>query len=141
MQIFSNGFFQIEYDIFTDTVSVSLPDMRTAELSEAKLCFEILVDHVRNYHVENLLLDSSKAVVEVGNAAYNKLIYQVSMSLKETRLKKVARLVSGNAKLEEMATQVQGEVLGIGSASYQIRNFTSKGPALEWLTGKPPLPA
>lgn len=137
MKIFSNGFFQLEYNASTDIIFVALPDMRTAELSEAKLCFKILVEHVRNYHVGNLLLDSSKAVIEVGDTEYNRLIYRVSMNLKETRLKKVARVVSRNVKLEGMAVQVQGEVLKREPATYQIKNFTSKELALEWLTDRP----
>ncbi len=141
MILFSNGFFQLEYDASTDIIFVALPDLSTADLSEAKRCFEILVEHVRNYHVQNLLLDSSKAVVEVGDTEYNRLIFQVSMDLKKTRLKKVARLASRNTKLERMAVEVQGEVLKSGPAAYQIKNFTSRELALEWLTAKPALAA
>lgn len=137
MKLFCNGFFELDYHASTDIIFMALPDMRTAELSEAKLCFEVLVEHVRNYHVENLLLDSGKAAVEVGDMEYNRLIYQVSMSLKKTRLKKVARVASRNARLEEMAVRVQGEVLESEPATYQIKNFTSRELAWEWLTDKP----
>ncbi|WP_439880714.1 hypothetical protein ACSX1A_16345 [Pontibacter sp. MBLB2868] len=111
-----------------------LPEMRTSGLSEAERCFEILVEFVKNYHVQNLLLDSSQAEVEVGEASYNALIYNVSMQLKETRLKKVARVVSSNVKLEEMAILVQGQVLENNPATYQIQNFSNRDMALKWLT-------
>ncbi len=75
MKLFSNGFFQIEYSASSDVISVALSNMNTAGLSEVKVCFELLVAHVRNYQVENLLLDSSQAVVEVADTAYNQLIY------------------------------------------------------------------
>ncbi len=66
---------------------------------------------MRNRHVGNLLFDSSRAVVVVGDTEYNRLICEVSMKLKETLLKKVFCVVSRNIKLEEMAVQMQGEVL------------------------------
>lgn len=136
MILFTNGFFQLEYDASIDVLCVVLPDMRVNALSEAERCFEIMVEHVQNYHVQNLLLDSSKAVVEVGNSEYNQLIYRVSMNLKQTRLKKVARIVSESTQLEMMAILVQGEVLESLPATYQIQNFTNQELALEWLTDK-----
>jgi len=81
MVIFENGYFRLDYTLSTDILGVDLPDMRTAGLSEAERCFEIMVEHVRNYNIHRLLLDSSKAIVEVGDAEYNQLIYQVSMDL------------------------------------------------------------
>lgn len=137
MILFDNGFFNLDYDPSTDTLFVILPDMRTTGVSEARQCFEILVEHVNNYHVHNLLLDSRKAVVEVSDTEYHDLIYEVSINLKKTRLKKVARLVSNILKLEKMATEVQAEVSTSSPPTYLIQNFTSKESALEWLTGKP----
>lgn len=140
MILFSNSYFKLDYEASGDILFVTLPDMSTAGLSEAEQCFEIMVEHVKNYHVHNLLLDSSKAVVEVDDAAYHRLIYQVSMLLKKTRLQKVARIVSNMTRLEKMAVQVQGEVLKSQPETYQIQNFTSKELALEWLTDKPSRP-
>lgn len=137
MKIFSNGYFELEYDPSSDIIFMALPDMQAQELSEARMCFEILEEHIRNYHVGNLLLDSSKAAIGVGEAEYNRLIYHVSMNLKKTRLKKVARVVSVNANSEDWAVRVQGEVLKREPSSYQIRNFRSRELALEWLTAKP----
>ncbi|QNF32251.1 hypothetical protein HUW51_05710 [Adhaeribacter swui] len=137
MILFNNGYFTLDYDPTTDTLFVDLPEMRTQELSEAKHCFDIMVEHVNNYHVHYLLLDSRKAVVQVDNAAYHQLIYQVSQKLKYTHLKKVARLASSDSTLEGMANKVQQHVLKSEPASYLIQNFTSREQALEWLTGKP----
>ncbi|WP_018476260.1 hypothetical protein [Pontibacter roseus] len=136
MILFSNGFFQLEYDAPTDILSVALPDMSLAGLSEARRCFDIMLEHVKNYHVRNLLLDSSGASVQVSETEYNKLIYQVSMALKQTRLKKVARIVSSGPQLEEMAVRVQGQVLESPPSAYQIKNFTSREAALQWLSRK-----
>ncbi|QMU26510.1 hypothetical protein [Adhaeribacter radiodurans] len=135
MILFDNGFFHLDYDPATDTVFVKLPDMRTQGLSEAEECFRIMVEHVNNYHVQNLLLDSRQALVEVGDTEYNHLIYRVSLQLKKTNLKKVARLASSLPKLESMAHWVQAQVLTSPPASYLIKNFTSQEAALEWLTG------
>jgi len=132
MVIFENGYFRLDYTLSTDILGVDLPDMRTTGLSEAERCFEIMVEHVRNYNIHRLLLDSSKAVVEVGDAEYNRLIYQVSMDLMKTNLKRVARIVSSTTELEKMAVKVQQAVLQSPS-TYQIQNFTSKQPASQWL--------
>lgn len=134
MKLFSNGYFQLDYTAANDIISLALPDMQSAGLSQAEQCFNIMLEHVKNYHVKNLLLDSSKAIVEVDDEAYHKLIYQVSMKLKETRLMKVARIASATEGLEKMAKKVQESVINTQPATYKIRNFTNKEEAMEWLT-------
>lgn len=135
MILFDNGFFHLDYDPATDTLFVTLPDMRQQELSKAEHCFAIMVEHVNHYHVRNLLLDSRQTVMEVGETECNQLIYWVSLQLKQTNLKKVARLVSSTPELEARARKVQEQVVATPPARYLIKNFTSKEAALEWLTG------
>ncbi|PSR51967.1 hypothetical protein AHMF7605_29095 [Adhaeribacter arboris] len=137
MILFDNGHFLLDYDSSTDTLFVTLPDMQTPALSQAELCFEIMVDHVRNYNIHHLLLDSSQAVVEVAEPEYHDLIYRVSLQLQKTNLRKVARLVSATTPLEAMARRVQQDVLSSEAPTYLIQNFTDREQALTWLTGKP----
>ncbi|TPE43268.1 hypothetical protein [Pontibacter mangrovi] len=136
MQLFRNSYFKLDYDPTTDVLFVDLPDMRTAGLSEAKLCFSIMLDYVMNYHIRNILLDSSKAVVEVEDTLYHALIYEVSMQLKSTSLQRVARVVSNLPELEVNAVLVQGEVLESQGPVYKIQNFSTKEQAFAWLSVK-----
>ncbi len=136
MQLVQNSYFKLDYDPAADVLFVSLPDMRTAGLSEARICFDMMIDYVKNYHIRNILLDSSKAVVEVDDTLYHDLIYDVSIRLKSTPLQRVARVVSNLPKLEENAVLVQGEVLESPAPVYMIKNFSSKEQAYLWLSGK-----
>ncbi|WP_276496629.1 hypothetical protein [Pontibacter litorisediminis] len=136
MEIFRTSYFRLTYDASSDVLFVRLPDMRTAGLSEAKYCFDIMVNSVKNYHIRNILLDSSQAVVEVENELYHELIYEVSMQLKDTCLQRVARVVSDSSALEERAVMVQGEVLESEAPVYQIQNFSNSENAFTWLSGK-----
>ena len=134
MKLFSNGYFELNYSASADVLSLSLPDMVTSGLSEAENCFNIMLDHVKNYHVSNLLLDSSNANVDVEDEAYHNLIFNVSMKLKETRLQKVARVSCTIEDLEKNAVKVQERVLKTPPKSYLIKNFCDKDAAMKWLT-------
>ncbi len=136
MKLFSNGFFQLDYSAATDILSMKLPDMQTAGLSEAEHCFDTMLEHVKNYHVKNLMLDSTNANVNVGDEEYHDLIFRVSMKLKETRLQKVARLNSAKEDLEKNAVKVQQQVLSTMPDTYKIRNFNNPEDAVNWLTDK-----
>ncbi|RDC58842.1 hypothetical protein [Adhaeribacter pallidiroseus] len=126
MILFDDGSFLLDYDSASDTIFVTLPDMRMHKLSEAEECFRIMVNYVNDYQVQNILLDSSRAMVEVEDTQYNHLIYRVSLQLKQTHLKKVARLVSSIPKLEAMAHWIQAQVLTTPPSSYLIKTLPAK---------------
>ena len=95
-----------------------------------------MIEHVKNYNITNLLLDSSQAIVGVEDKEYHALIFKVSMKIKETGLKKVARVKSNLPGLEKNAVQVQTQVLTTGPDTYQIKNFNNKTEAFGWLSEK-----
>lgn len=132
MIIYQNSIITLDYNPATDILSVALPDIQAHSVSEVERCLGIIVEHVISYDVKKILLDSSKAVVEVGDEAYRSLILQFSMELLKTRLQKIARIGTPVASQEHRANRVAEEIHQLKpTVAYQ--NFTGKGAALDWL--------
>ena len=134
MIIYQNSIITLDYNPSTDILSVALPDIQAHSISEVERCFDIIVEHVISYDVKKILLDSSKAVVDVEDEAYRSLILQFSRELMKTRLQKIARIATLVASQERRATLVTEEVYQLNPdpiAAYQ--NFTDQAEALEWL--------
>ncbi len=132
MIIYSNSIITLEYEPATDVLSVALPDIQDFSISEVERCLNIIVEHVISYDVKKILLDSSKAVVEVQDEAYRNLMLQFGKQLMTTRLQKIARIGSAVAAQEDRASQV-AEAMQQFSPTGSYQTFTSKEVALKWL--------
>ncbi|GHA81448.1 hypothetical protein [Pontibacter akesuensis] len=132
MIIYHNSIITLDYNPATDILSVALPDMQAHSISEVEHCLDIIAEHIVSYDVKKLLLDSSKAVVEVGDEAYRSLILQFSRQLMKTRLQKVARIATPVASQEHRANLVAEEVHQLNPA-VAYENFTGRAAALDWL--------
>jgi hypothetical protein len=106
MVIYHNSIITLEYEPATDILSVVLPDIKDFTLSEVERCLGIIVEHVISYDVKKIMLDSSKAVIEVDNEAYHKLMLQFGKELMKTRLQKIARIATSLTAQENRASHV-----------------------------------
>jgi hypothetical protein len=132
MLIYHNSIITLDYNPATDILSVALPDIQAHSISEVERCLDIIVEHVISYDVKKILIDSSKAVVEVEDEAYRNLMLQFSQALMKTRLQMVARIGTPVAAQERRANLVAEEVHQSNPlVAYQ--NFTGKAAALDWL--------
>lgn len=132
MLIYS-GIITLDYDLTTDVLVTSMPDVRQFALSEVSFCLELIVDNIRNYDIKNLLLDSSKSVIEVEEEAYKAIITKFMMDLMSTRLKKIARVGTTDTKREENSAKLSSELRKELNLPIQFKTFTSKADAMEWL--------
>ena len=60
--IIQNSLITLDYDIGTDTLNVSLPDIRRFTVSEVEQSLAMVVEAVVSYDIKKLLLDSSNVV-------------------------------------------------------------------------------
>ncbi|GHA80015.1 hypothetical protein [Pontibacter akesuensis] len=132
MIVYHNSIITLDYDPATDILEVALPDMQAHSISEVERCLHIIVEHVISYDVKKLLLDSSKAVVEVEDETYRSLILQFSRELINTRLQKVARIATPVASQEHRANLMAQEVHQLKPA-VAYENFAGRAAALDWL--------
>lgn len=136
MILFNNGLILLDYNPAGDILSVELPDIQELTLPEVQRSFQIIVENITNYDIKNLLIDSSKALVEVEDSDYKAVILQFGKDLMRTRLQKIARLGSARPAQEERAMNVSAEVRQELNLPVKFGNFTSKPDALNWLLGK-----
>lgn len=137
MIIANNGLITLDYDPATDILSVDLPDVRSFSLGEVERSLQILVDAIINYDIKKLFLDSSKAVVEVDDEAYRRLILKFSMDLMKTRLLKLARIGSAIDHQEQRANMVAGEIRQQQQLAIDFQNFRTRTEAVDWLLQTP----
>ncbi|MFD2247300.1 hypothetical protein [Pontibacter ruber] len=133
MIIFSNGLITLDYEPATDILSVALPDIRNFGTTEVERSLEIIVESITNYDVKKLLLNSSKAIIEVEDVVYRNIIMKFSSDLMKTRLKYLARVGSNMEEQEKRANKVAEEVRYVTNTSITFRNFTDNSEAMEWL--------
>ncbi len=132
MLIYS-GIITLDYNPTTDVLVTSMPDVRQFGMSEVSFCLGLIVDNIRNYDIKNLLLDSSKSVIEVEDEAYKAITAKFTKDLMSTRLKKIARVGTLDIKREEKSAKLSMELKQEFSLPIIFENFTSKAAAMEWL--------
>ncbi|WP_162055316.1 hypothetical protein [Pontibacter pamirensis] len=97
------------------------------------------MESVRNYDIKHLLLDSSQSVVEVEDQAYKAVTAKFGMDLMKTRLRKIARVATADAKREEKSARISAELRQELNLPMAFQSFPSQDEAMDWLLS--PVPA
>ncbi len=134
-----NGIITLDYNPATDVLVTSMPDVRLFGLSEVGFCLDLIVESVRNYDIKHLLLDSSQSVVEVEDQAYKAVTAKFGMDLMKTRLRKIARVATADAKREEKSARISAELRQELNLPMAFQSFPSQDEAMDWLLS--PVPA
>ncbi|NDK55666.1 hypothetical protein [Pontibacter fetidus] len=134
MILHEDGFLKLEYDANTDVLSVPCPDIQEFELLHIHKALSIVVDVLTSYDIKRFLFDSSKSRIDVNGAAFNQLLHQLTLGLVNSRLQKLARVVSADAEREQSIAQFL--IQAKGQLPYEVQNFSNKAVALHWLTSK-----
>jgi len=132
MLIYS-GIITLDYNPVIDVLATSMPDIKELSMPEVSFCLGLIVENIRNYHIEKLLLDSSKSVVEIEYAAYKAVTFKFAMDLRGTRLKKLARVGTTDTQREEKSAKLSEELRQELNLPMELRNFASKAEAMDWL--------
>jgi hypothetical protein len=137
MILYKNGLMVLDYNPGTDILSVALPDVQHFGLTELERSLDIVSEHIKNYDIKRLLLDSSKAVVEVvDDQSYKQVVTVFIANLMKTRLEKVARIGSTISSQEERSATVTTQVRQELNSSIEVQSFMSKVAATNWLTAR-----
>ena len=108
---------------------VDMPTVNSLVLPEVRQALRIIVEHVRNYDVKNLLVDARKTEVEVTEESYASMLAEFSRDLMETRLQKLARIVTASTVRENVVRSVYDQQ----KLSIEFKSFTELAPAVEWV--------
>lgn len=136
MILFENSIVRLDYDPATDIVEVAYPDLHGYLLPEIKYTITTMVDHIKNYDVKRLLLDSTKTLISVSEEESREIATFLAAGIMRTRVGKVARVQSTSEEVEQKA---QGNIRHLKQAQqlpFEFRNFTSKAEAMAWLKGQ-----
>ncbi|WP_377062545.1 hypothetical protein [Rufibacter immobilis] len=137
MILFQNSVIQLDYDPATDILEVVYPDLHGYLIPEVKHSIDILFEKVRSYDVKNLLLDSSNTISSVNEEQSRDISSYLATGLAQTRLKKVARVQSLVVDVEKTAQSNIQHIESTLALPFQLRNFSEKSAAWDWLTSIP----
>ncbi|MFC6997566.1 STAS/SEC14 domain-containing protein [Rufibacter roseus] len=129
MIIYQSGILTLDYDPATDILFVEWPDMQHVLLPEIRQALKVLVDHIRNYDIKRLLIDSTKANIDLEGEEYKEVLKEFGLNIMTTRLQKLARVLTKDKKREQQVEQVKQEI----NLTVELRTFTQRTEALAWL--------
>lgn len=132
MNIFDNGFINLEYDPVIDVIYVIMPTVDRTDLPKVEQSLAIIVEHVKNFYIRNMLLDVRDAKVFINEKAYASMISNFSRALLDSHLQKMARVVDESSLRESIVHDIFIDK----TLSLVARSFTEVVPALEWLKEK-----
>ncbi|WP_181305659.1 hypothetical protein [Rufibacter sp. XAAS-G3-1] len=129
MIIYQSGLITLDYDPATDILYIKWPDVQDFLVLEIRQALRILVDHIKSYDIKKLLIDSSQASLEIPGAEYKDVLKEFGQNLMQTRLEKMARLLTPNPTREDKVEEARQEL----RFPIPLRTFTDKQEAVAWL--------
>lgn len=133
MIIHQNSLISLDYSPAFDILEVEYPDLQGYMLSHIKDSLDLMVDTIRTYDVKRLLLDASKTVIELNDEENKNLTIYLASQLVKTRLQKLARIQPIDLNVEIRAQENIQNIASSGLLPYQLKTFTVKEEALNWL--------
>lgn len=129
MIIYQNSFIKLDYDPSTDILSVDMPTVNLLNYTEVQRNLETIVEHIINYNVKKLLIDARKTEVEVDEESYLIMVSAFRQKLLETRVQKVARIVTSSTVRERVVQKAYTKQ----DTPSGFESFTEVAPAIAWL--------
>jgi len=134
MIIYNNGLITLDYDPAIDVLTVELPNAAQFGIPELSRSLETVAENIQNYDIKKLLLDSSNVVVEqIRDDAYKSVVEKFVLTLTKTRLQKLARVNSARVTQDQRVAQVTSEATQKYNAPINIKMFSSRAAAQDWL--------
>lgn len=136
MILFKNRLIILDYSPSMDVLSVEWPSVSAYDLPEVEQSLNTLVEHIRNYDVKRLLIDSTKAAIapELDMVEYQAVVTEFAHKLIKTRLQKSARVMHTDLEREKISREIGEEVSKKANLKLENRNFSNRVEALAWLT-------
>lgn len=129
MVLYDNSLVRLNYNPATDILDVDCPDFNPLIMAEVKDAFNIIVDTVKHYDVKKLLIDSSKAQIDISDKSHREVLVKFARDLMGTRLQKFARVGTNDTLRENSVNKAREDAM----FSIAFQNFPDKATALAWL--------
>lgn len=132
MILYQNGIIKLDYDPATDILLLEWPDFHTYLMPDIGHSISILLETIRNYDVKNILIDSSKTIMDVDDAEYKTVMHQFVQDVMKTRLRKMARIETNDFTREQNMNMLEEET----RPTFLFKNFKDRSSAFQWLTAE-----
>jgi hypothetical protein len=131
MILYKSSLITLDYDPATDILSLDWPDIQDLFVAAVEQEIQELIKNIKHYDIKKLLLDTSRATVNVDMVQYQAFLEDFGRKLAATRLQKVARIGSSDPVREKLVHDAR-EVTQI-SGGLVFKVFKNKAEALNWL--------
>src|SRR5688572_5660910 len=121
------------YDTTTHILSVSWPDLTSTPLPEIENSLKKLARNIKNFDIQKVLADHRYGFTSLEDKAYKKMLIAYHRKLAKTHLNKIARLIPENPAWEYFIIQLSKELQEKLNLPFEVRFFTKKAEALDWL--------
>lgn len=126
--IIPNKLIKLDYDPTKDILFVEWPDFEYYALTELHLILKNVLETIRHYDINYLLIDARTTVVGISDKDYNQIALKFAQELMQTRLKKAARLSTHNRNRETQVEQIKEKA----KLSVEFETFDTVDEALTW---------
>ena len=129
MILYQNSLMQLNLEPANSLIEVNWPNFESYSEDDTKLALSRLVNTVKTYEVKKLLVDASNAKLKPETESYEEIIKHFATLLQESKLEKIARLVTDDPERETRSKQLQKHI----PSTIQIQNFEDVTDARTWL--------
>ena len=128
--IIPNRLVKLDYDPAKDVLKVEWPDFTDYSVSEAVYMLDIVLETVRHYDIKYLVTDTRNRMVGVPDPKYKEIILKFAKDLAQTRIQKLARIITASTAREKPINEVRQEA----NLTTPMKNFYSMEEALDWFS-------
>ena len=121
------------YNTVTQILSVNWPDLTNTPLPEIENSLQKLARNIKNFDIRKVLADHRHGFTSLEGEAYKKVVEDYHRCLAETHLEKIARIIPENPAWEYFIIQLSQELKEKLNLPFEVRIFTKKAEAMEWL--------
>lgn len=126
--IIPNKLIKLDYDPTKDILFVEWPDFNYFSLAELHQILNNIVETIRHYDINYLMIDARTTVVSIKESDYNIIALNFAQELMKTRVKKVARLSTTDVNREKQVASLKIK----SGLTVDLESFETVDEALEW---------
>ena len=124
---------QFSYDISTQILSISWPDLSATPLPDIENSLEKLARNIRNFDIRKVMADHRFGFTSRDEEAYKKVIENYHLNLAQSHLEKLARIIPDNPAREYFINQLSRELDQKLGLPFKVKCFSTKTEAQNWL--------
>ncbi|RDV15832.1 hypothetical protein DXT99_07480 [Pontibacter diazotrophicus] len=131
--IIYSGIVTLDYNPETGILTTTMPNVHEFGTEDVSFCLGLIIESIINYDIKKLLLDSSESVMEVEDEAYKAITLKFGIDMRETCLKKIARISTTDTEREKQADKLSAELRLELNLPLEFKSFANRDEAMVWL--------